>query len=144
MKHYIFVALLFLICSYSSAQMKVPKNFYLVEGNRQAGTEDYFTDGQFRLFEDNPFQGDQAFTDEGKMKILTAHYGISFNKLQKNFYYGNGYSDHLFKYVVVLNGFAYILTSKMNNQGFANYSKWLLGQIRFHQSEGDRMYFKQP
>lgn len=142
MRHYILVALLSLISSYSSAQIKVPKNFYLVKGDRQVGTEDYFTDGQFRLFEDNPFQADQAFTDEGIMEVLTSHYGISFNKLRKNFYYGNGYSQHKFIYVVVLNRFAYILTSKMNNQGFANYSKWLLGQISFHQSEGDRMYFK--
>jgi hypothetical protein len=126
------------ISSYATAQIKVPSNFYLVKGASPVGRDDYFTDGQYVLSEGTPFQGGMPATDGETMSLLTKGFGFYFNKTREGFYVGSGYSDHKFKYVVIVKGLSYVLTSPSQNKGFATYSKWLLNQLRFHISEGDR------
>ncbi len=142
MNRSLIILLFVFVGSYATAQIRVPKNFYLVKGASNAGRDDYYTDGQYKLYEETPFRADHPNTDSGILRLLYTRYKVDFSKLRKGFYSGTGYSNHEYKSIVIAKGFAFIVSSKVDNDGLKNYSKWLLNQIGAHWNEGDELYFK--
>jgi hypothetical protein len=144
MKSQLLLFLFIFACFVSAAaQIKVPKNFSLVKGPGPTARLDYYTDGQYKLSEQTPFQGGMPTTDQAIMNQLSADYGIPFNKQNKNFYYGTGFKNGVWKYVVLVKGLAFVLTSPMNNSGFQHYSKWLFGRLNTAIMGGDQLYLRE-
>ena len=125
------------------AQIKVPKKFSLVKGPGPSARLDYYTDGQYKLYEQTPFQGGLPATDQAIMDQLSADYGVPFNKQNKNFYYGTGFKNGVWKYVVLVKGLTFVLTSPMNNKGFQQYSKWLFTRLDNALTFGDQLYLRE-
>ena len=139
---YIITILFCAVFTYINAQIKLPVNFYLVKGQSPVGRDDYYTDGQYRLNIGTPFQGGEPDIEERK-RLLSIAFGFNFNITKDGILYGTGVNNSNFKYVVIANGFSFVLTSKNNNKGFSNYSIWLLSEIRNSLRTKKRIYFEE-
>jgi hypothetical protein len=126
---------------FSEAQIQVPEGFTLIRGESPAGRDDYFQKSQYRISEDIPFQSDTPPTDKGIKNLLASEYGIPFQKTRDGLYYGTGFSNHRFKYIVVYR-FAFILSNPQNDPGFSDYSLWILNSVRAAIRDKTELYFK--
>ena len=127
---------------YLNAQIKYPKSFKLIHGESPAGRDDYYTDGKHKISSDTPFQADGMPENSTLAKqALADEYGIAFNTTKDNLFYGTGYSKGSFKYIIVSHSIAFILSSRINDESFSKYSKWLLSAIRKEIARGSEISF---
>lgn len=141
-----FSCTLALIIVYSAgfSQIKFPKDFNLVKGENGSGLDDYFTNGKYsfntrNLFADHDFK---SYSDSVR-EFISLAYNFPFKITKDGFYWGTGLQDGFYLYVIVTPpyGVVFELSSKNNDKGFSQYSKWLLSTLREYRRKGNDYSF---
>ena len=141
---YLILSVCLLIGNILKAQIKVPNGFIFVKGESPVGRDDYYRNTNYTLAQDLPFMGDGGPPEsiEEEKSLFADIYGIAFKITKDRIIYGTGYSYERFKYIIVVDATAYILSSAKNDSGFSTYSTWLMKAIRDAIKSGKELYFK--
>jgi hypothetical protein len=128
--------------SYYSAysQLKFPKEFKLLKGERGSGADDQYSNGKYTFDTEITFVDYQGSTKPDSIKrYLTNSFGFSFRTTKDGLFWGTGKDkdDGFYKYIVVTPKKQLIeLYSKYNDSGFSYYSIWLLTNMRAYLKNG--------
>lgn len=125
------------------SQIKFPKEFKLIKGERGSGADDEYTTGNY-TFDTNmmfvSYEGSQK--SDSIKKYLISSYNFPFQITRDGIFWGTGKSEGFYFYVVVTPQKHLIeLYSRIDDNGFANYSTWLLTTVRSYLKNGKEPYF---
>jgi hypothetical protein len=132
---------LFSVPAYS--QIKFPKEFKLVRGERGSGADDEYTNGKYTFDTNMMFVSYEGSQEADSIKdYLINSYHFPFYTTKDGIFWGTGKSEEFYFYVVVTPQKHLIeLYSRNNDSGFSNYSTWLLTTVRSYLQKGRDPYF---
>lgn len=120
------IAILFSMTTYS--QIKLPSNFKLIQKEIHVGN--IYSDGIYTIsiypFAHDGFELDDLIQNTDKMSVKKPIH------TKDDIYIWTGEEDGIFYYRILLPQSLYqlSLSSKVNDEKFSYYSKWLLSQVR--------------
>lgn len=133
----------FISIGIASAQLSFPKGFHLVAGENFSGEEDVYTNNKYsfvthKIFREYDYKGN----DKGVQKYMTEFFRFPFYLTKDSLCWGTGKVGSFYSYVIVSWDAEVIeLTSRVNDEEFSSYSKWLLATCRQYKKEGKSFMF---
>ena len=143
MKCALFIFLLLFMFPKMYSQIRLPRGFVGVRSseNFRSDNSKYYSDGTFRFYLNNYRR--EADTPEEFIETMKSIYKFQIKKTLDNLYWGSGYQDGKFYYVILIpeNETYLFVNSPADNKEFSNHSVWLLKQVRNLRNKNLHIYF---